>query len=147
MYPYEQEGRQRGQEISLDEQGDPGKTQTEGGSIQHVEKGPGHLGGIYEHCQSMQGCDEEGQGPFENLSRDVKDNKKSFFRYINSKSKSRENVRLLLNGVGALATNYTMKAELLNTFFASGFTAKSNPQEFQNLETRGSLEKGGLYVG
>lgn len=120
-------------------------TQEECGKRKHVEEGPGHLGGIYEHCQSMQGCDEEGQGPFENLSRDVKGNKKSFFRYINSKS--RENVRLLLNGVGALATNYTMKAELLNTFFDSGFTAKSNPQEFQNLETRGSLEKGGLYVG
>ena len=38
-------------------------------------------------------------------------------------------------------------AELLNTFFASVFIAKTSPQESQTLEMRGSPEKGGLSLG
>jgi len=34
-----------------------------------------------------------------NLTRDVKDNKKGFFKYISSKRKTRENVGLLLTEV------------------------------------------------
>ncbi|GAB0206849.1 mitochondrial enolase superfamily member 1 [Grus japonensis] len=69
-----------------------------------------------------------------NLARDVKDNKKGFFKYISSKRKTRENVGPLLNEVGALVTEDTEKAELLNAFFASVFTAKASPQESQTLE-------------
>ncbi|GAB0207863.1 hypothetical protein GRJ2_003252000 [Grus japonensis] len=76
-----------------------------------------------------------------NLARDVKDNKKGFFKYISSKRKTRENVGLLLNEVGALVTEDTEKAELLNAFFASVFTAKVGPQESQTLEG-GCLEDG-----
>lgn len=43
----------------MDKQGAPGKTLTEEGSIQYVEKGTGHLGGKKEHSQSVQGCNEE----------------------------------------------------------------------------------------
>ncbi|GAB0207699.1 mitochondrial enolase superfamily member 1 [Grus japonensis] len=71
-----------------------------------------------------------------NLARDVKDNKKGFFKYISSKRKTRENVGPLLNEVGALVTEDTEKAELLNAFFASVFTAKASPQETQTLEVR-----------
>lgn len=49
----------------MDGQGGRGKAQTEEGSFQHVGKWIGHLGGIQGHCQSMQGCDKEAQGPFE----------------------------------------------------------------------------------
>lgn len=35
-----------------------------------------------------------------NLARDVKGNKKGFYKYINSKRKTRENLGLLLNGTG-----------------------------------------------
>jgi len=71
-----------------------------------------------------------------NLSRDVKDNKKSFFKYISSKQKTRENVGLLLNKVGVLVIEATEKAELLNAFFASVFSTKAGPQESQALEVR-----------
>ncbi|GAB0190597.1 mitochondrial enolase superfamily member 1 [Grus japonensis] len=69
-----------------------------------------------------------------NLAREVKDNKKCFFRYTNSKRKTRENVSLLLNEVGALVMEDTEKAELLNAFFASVFTVKAGSQESQTLE-------------
>ncbi|GAB0188533.1 mitochondrial enolase superfamily member 1 [Grus japonensis] len=62
-----------------------------------------------------------------NLARDVKENKKGFFKYISSKRKNRENVGPLLNEVGALVTEDTEKVELLNAFFASVFTAKAGP--------------------
>jgi len=71
-----------------------------------------------------------------NLARDVKDNKKGFFKYISRKWKTRENVGLLLNEVSALVTEDTEKEDLLNTFFASVFTAKAGPQASQSLEAR-----------
>jgi len=70
-----------------------------------------------------------------NLARDVKD-KKSFFNYSSSKRKTRNNVGPLLNEVGVLVTEDAGKAELLNAFFASVFSAKSGPQESQSLEVR-----------
>lgn len=46
-----------------------------------------------------------------NLARDVKDNKKGFFSCISSKRKSRGNVGLMLNGVGALVVEDTRELE------------------------------------
>ena len=63
-----------------------------------------------------------------NLARDVKDNTKSFLKYISSERQTRENVGLLLNEVGAQVMEDTEKAELLNASFASVFTAKAGPQ-------------------
>ncbi|KAK4811992.1 hypothetical protein QYF61_022988 [Mycteria americana] len=45
------------------------------------------------------------------LARDVKDNKKGFFKYIGDKRKARENVGLLLNKAGDLVTQDMEKAE------------------------------------
>lgn len=59
-----------------------------------------------------------------------------FFKYISNKRKTRENVCLLMNGVGALVTKDTDRAELLSAFFASVLPAKANPQEYLALETR-----------
>ncbi|GAB0204347.1 coiled-coil domain-containing protein 171 [Grus japonensis] len=70
------------------------------------------------------------------LARDVKDNKKGFLKCINSKRNTRGNVGVLLNEVGALVTEDTEKVELLNTFFASVFTAKAGSQGTQTLEVR-----------
>ncbi|PKU30268.1 glycerol kinase [Limosa lapponica baueri] len=64
-----------------------------------------------------------------NLTWDVKDNKKGFFKYISRKRKTRENAGPLLNELGALVVEDAEKVELLNAFFASVFTAKASPQE------------------
>ena len=54
----------------------------------------------------------------------MKDNKKSFFNYISSKRITRENVGPLLNEVSALVMEDAEKAELLNAFIASVFSAR-----------------------
>ena len=69
------------------------------------------------------------------LARDVK-NKKGFFNSISSKRKARDNVGPLLDEAGVLVTEDAEKAELLNGFSASVFSAKAGPQESQALEVR-----------
>lgn len=68
------------------------------------------------------------------LANDIKN--KSFSKYISSKRENRENVGLLLNPVGVLGTEDTEEVKLLNTFFASVFTAESSNQESQTVEVR-----------
>jgi len=80
-----------------------------------------------------------------NLARGVKNNKKSFFKYINSKWKTRENVGPLLNEVGVLVMEGAEKAELLNAFFASVFSAKAGPQECHALEIREEAYRNGDF--
>ncbi|CAM5088769.1 unnamed protein product [Natator depressus] len=62
------------------------------------------------------------------LARDVKSNKKGFFRYVGNKKKVKESVGPLLNEGGSLVTEDVEKANILNTFFASVFTNKVIPQ-------------------
>lgn len=87
---------------------------------------------IVRICRNMTRMDN---GHLElNLARNFMDNKKVFFKNINSKRKTRENVGSLLNGVGALLMKGTEKAELLNQT-----SEISDPRD-----NRGSPEKGGL---
>ncbi|GAB0186779.1 mitochondrial enolase superfamily member 1 [Grus japonensis] len=58
------------------------------------------------------------------LARDVKDNKKSFYRYASDKRRTRENVGPLRNEMGDLVTQDMEKAEVLKDFFTSVFTGK-----------------------
>ncbi|XP_050792312.1 myoD family inhibitor domain-containing protein isoform X1 [Gopherus flavomarginatus] len=62
------------------------------------------------------------------LTRDVKSNKKGFFKYISNKKKVKESVGPLLNEGGNLVTEDVEKANLPNAFFASVFTSKVSSQ-------------------
>ncbi|GAB0188852.1 mitochondrial enolase superfamily member 1 [Grus japonensis] len=70
------------------------------------------------------------------LARDVKDNKKSFYRYVSDKRRMRENVGPLRNETGDLVTQDMEKAEVLNDFFASVFTGKCLSHTAQVTEGR-----------
>lgn len=54
----------------------------------------------------------------------IKDNKKSFYRYVNDKRKNRENLSPLCKDGGELVTWDVEKAEILNNIFTSVFTNK-----------------------
>ncbi|GAB0208675.1 mitochondrial enolase superfamily member 1 [Grus japonensis] len=71
------------------------------------------------------------------LARDVKDNKKSFYRYVRDKRRTRENVGPLWNETGDLVTQDMEKAEVLNDFFASVFTGKCSSHTTQVTEGKG----------
>ncbi|KAK4823575.1 hypothetical protein QYF61_003579 [Mycteria americana] len=72
-----------------------------------------------------------------NLARDVKGNKKSFYRYVSGKRKTRENVGPLRKEMGNLVTWDMEKAEVFNNFFASVFTSKHSSHTTQVAEGKG----------
>ena len=69
-----------------------------------------------------------------NLAKVIKDNKKGFFKYVNSKRKTMENVAPLLSEGGVLVMGDAEKVEIPNAFFASVFSEKALPQESQTPE-------------
>ncbi|CAM2100783.1 unnamed protein product [Caretta caretta] len=62
------------------------------------------------------------------LARDVKSNKKGFFRYASNKKKVKESAGSLLNEGGNLMTEDVEKTNILNAFFASVFMNKVSSQ-------------------
>ncbi|CAM2109003.1 unnamed protein product [Caretta caretta] len=72
------------------------------------------------------------------LARDVKSNKKGFFRYVGKKKKAKESMGPLMNEGGNLVTEDVEKANVLNAFFASVFTNKVSSQTAAlGITTRG----------
>ncbi|PKU29972.1 hypothetical protein llap_19725 [Limosa lapponica baueri] len=75
-----------------------------------------------------------------NLATDIRDNKKSFYKYINNKKRARENLHPLLDAGGNVATK-DKKAEILHAFFASVFY--SQPSYPQGVQPPGLEDKDG----
>ena len=63
-----------------------------------------------------------------NLDVEVKENKKLFYKYVNSKRSAKENLRPLLDASGNMTTEDKQKAEVLNAFFmSSSYSLKVRP--------------------
>lgn len=75
-----------------------------------------------------------------NLVKDVKGNEKGFYKYLNSKRKTRETWACCgLTGAVALVTQGMEKAELLNTLFTLFFTSRTSLQKSKDLEISGRV--------
>jgi len=57
-----------------------------------------------------------------NFARDLKDNKKGFYRYIGRKRQTKDSVPPLIKGNRELVSSDVEKAEVFNECFASDFT-------------------------
>ena len=121
----------------MDEQGASSGAQVEQKGPWNVERGDRPLGRstgmLSKHAGMRQG---RLRSTWNKSARDVRNNKKGFFKYIISKWKTRDNVGPLLNEVGVLVMEDAEKADLLNAAFASVFSAKAGPQESQAPEVR-----------
>ena len=72
-----------------------------------------------------------------NLAQEFKSNKKSFYRYISGKRKTRENMGPLQKETGNLVAQGMEKAEVLNSIFASVFTSKCSSHTTPAAEGKG----------
>ena len=74
-----------------------------------------------------------------NLAAGVKGNKKLFYKYINSKRRTRENLHSLLDEAGNVTTEDKEKADLLNAFFTSVFKTQNGYPQVSPLSDLAAL--------
>ncbi|GAB0205961.1 mitochondrial enolase superfamily member 1 [Grus japonensis] len=136
MHPNKEEVKQIHQEASMDEQGAPGQSQTKK-AYRGWKQGQVAWEEYRETVRAAREQVRKAKALMEiSLARDVKDNKKSFYRYVSDKRRMRENVGPLRNETGDLVTQDMEKAEVLNNFFASVFTGKCLSHTAQVAEGR-----------
>ncbi|GAB0175629.1 hypothetical protein GRJ2_000028100 [Grus japonensis] len=112
MHPNKEEVRQKHLEACLDEQGAPGQTQTQKEAYRGWKQGQVAWQEYREYVQAARDQVRKAKFLIElNLARDIKGNKKSFYRYISDKRKTRENVGPLMKEMGDLVTWDMEKAE------------------------------------
>ncbi|GAB0175874.1 mitochondrial enolase superfamily member 1 [Grus japonensis] len=132
MHPNKEEVKQKHQEAPVDEEGAPGQSQTK-----KRKQGQVAWEEYRETVRVARDQVRKAKALIEvSLAGDVKDNKKSFYRYVSDKRRTRENVGPLRNETGALVTQDMEKAEVLNDFFASVFTGKCLSHTAQVTEGR-----------
>ncbi|VDI17782.1 Hypothetical predicted protein [Mytilus galloprovincialis] len=68
------------------------------------------------------------------LALEAKTNCKSFWKYVNSKLKTRTGVGNIIEYYGSLAINDTEKVNVLNTFLSSVFTSTGDLNEQPNVK-------------
>jgi len=104
--PVVQEKKQGRQETSMAGQGAAGQTEGQKGHEWAEGAGMCYPGRILGCCADMQRWDQESQGTDQqHLVREVKNNKKGFYRYISQKRQAKESVFPLINEKGELATS------------------------------------------
>ena len=74
-----------------------------------------------------------------NLAAGVKGNKKLFYKYINSKRRTRENLHSLLDEAGNVTTEDKEKADVLNAFFTSVFKRQTGYPQVSPLSDLAAL--------
>ncbi|GAB0186183.1 mitochondrial enolase superfamily member 1 [Grus japonensis] len=127
--------RQKCQEACMDGQGAPGQTQRQKGSYRGWKQGQVAWEEYRETIQAARDQVRKAKALIElNLARDIKGNKKSFYRYVSDKRKMRENVGPLWNEMGDLVTLNKEKTEVVNDFFVSVFTSKGSNHTAQVAE-------------
>ncbi|GAB0188754.1 mitochondrial enolase superfamily member 1 [Grus japonensis] len=137
MHPNKEEVKQKHQEAPVDEQGAPGQSQTQKEAYRGWKQGQVAWKEYRETVRAAREQVRKAKALIEiSLDRDVKDNKKSFYRYVSDKRRTRENVGPLQNETGELVIQDMEKAEVLNDFFASVFTGKCLSHTAQVTEGR-----------
>ena len=74
-----------------------------------------------------------------NLAAGVKGNKKLFYKYINSKRRTRENLHSLLDEAGNVTTEDKEKTDVLNAFFTSVFKRQTSYPQVSPLSDLAAL--------
>ena len=74
-----------------------------------------------------------------NLAAKVKGNKKLFYKFINSKTRTRENLHSLLDEAGNVTTEDKEKADVLNAFFTSAFKRQTGYPQVSPLSDLAAL--------